>query len=134
MCLCAVLYKCKSSFTIKLMSLLFYSLKATLYSVRWYFGAEEFYRYVPKETPPTLVFPVSGINVDVSLTYTHTHTQAWVGSIYIQKYVMKYINDIIINSNNNNNNNGDKNLDFSLNKRKRKVAEAEIGRDDVMCK
>ncbi|XP_055373621.1 uncharacterized protein LOC129606980 [Condylostylus longicornis] len=40
--------------------------QAALYSVRWYFESEEFYRYVPKETPPTLVFPVSGINVDVS--------------------------------------------------------------------
>lgn len=40
--------------------------QAALYSVRWYFGTEEFYRYVPKEAPPTLVFPVSGINVDVS--------------------------------------------------------------------
>ncbi|KAM7362290.1 immunoglobulin domain-containing protein beaten path VI isoform 2-T4 [Cochliomyia hominivorax] len=40
--------------------------QAALYSVRWYFGAEEFYRYVPKENPPTLVFPVSGINVDLT--------------------------------------------------------------------
>ncbi|XP_037953508.1 uncharacterized protein LOC119683748 isoform X2 [Teleopsis dalmanni] len=39
--------------------------QAALYSVRWYFGAEEFYRYVPKESPPTLVFHVSGINVDL---------------------------------------------------------------------
>uniref|UniRef100_A0A1A9VQ97 Ig-like domain-containing protein n=1 Tax=Glossina austeni TaxID=7395 RepID=A0A1A9VQ97_GLOAU len=39
--------------------------QAALYSVRWYFGTEEFYRYVPKESPPTLVFPVSGINVDM---------------------------------------------------------------------
>lgn len=59
-----------------LLFLLLYSLKATLYSVRWYFGAEEFYRYVPKETPPTLVFPVSGINVDVSVyIYTVTSSQ-----------------------------------------------------------
>ncbi|KNC30756.1 hypothetical protein FF38_11772, partial [Lucilia cuprina] len=40
--------------------------QAALYSVRWYFGTEEFYRYVPKESPPTLVFPVSGINVDLT--------------------------------------------------------------------
>lgn len=44
----------------------FFLIQAALYSVRWYFGTEEFYRYVPKESPPTLVFPVSGINVDVS--------------------------------------------------------------------
>uniref|UniRef100_A0A182MQ70 Ig-like domain-containing protein n=1 Tax=Anopheles culicifacies TaxID=139723 RepID=A0A182MQ70_9DIPT len=38
--------------------------KATLYSVRWYFEAEEFYRFVPKESPPARTFPVSGITVD----------------------------------------------------------------------
>lgn len=40
--------------------------QAVLYSVRWYFEGEEFYRYVPKESPPARVFPVSGISVDVS--------------------------------------------------------------------
>ncbi|XP_055620316.1 uncharacterized protein LOC129764827 isoform X1 [Toxorhynchites rutilus septentrionalis] len=38
--------------------------KASLYSVRWYFEGEEFYRYVPKESPPARTFPVSGITVD----------------------------------------------------------------------
>uniref|UniRef100_A0A182VZG3 Ig-like domain-containing protein n=1 Tax=Anopheles minimus TaxID=112268 RepID=A0A182VZG3_9DIPT len=38
--------------------------KATLYSVRWYFEGEEFYRFVPKESPPARTFPVSGITVD----------------------------------------------------------------------
>lgn len=37
-----------------------------MYSVRWYFEGEEFYRYVPKESPPARVFPVLGITVDVS--------------------------------------------------------------------
>lgn len=41
-------------------------LQASLYSVRWYFESEEFYRFVPKEAPPARTFPVSGINVDVS--------------------------------------------------------------------
>lgn len=41
-------------------------IQAALYSVRWYFENEEFYRYVPKESPPSIVFPVSGITVDVS--------------------------------------------------------------------
>ncbi|XP_023165598.1 uncharacterized protein LOC111595891 [Drosophila hydei] len=40
--------------------------KAALYSVRWYFGQEEFYRYVPREATPTFVFPVAGINVDLT--------------------------------------------------------------------
>lgn len=70
--------------------------QAPLYSVRWYFESEEFYRYVPKESPPSIVFPVSGITVDVSITcpflctfsftsslrfhlslvHTHTHTRS----------------------------------------------------------
>lgn len=39
-----------------------------LYSIKWYFGDQEFYRYVPKESPPTRVFPLSGStsSVDVS--------------------------------------------------------------------
>ncbi|ALC46146.1 beat-VI [Drosophila busckii] len=40
--------------------------KAQLYSVRWYFGQEEFYRYVPREAKPVLVFNVAGINVDMA--------------------------------------------------------------------
>lgn len=38
-----------------------------LYSIKWYFGDQEFYRFVPKESPPTRVFPLSGTtSVDVS--------------------------------------------------------------------
>ena len=39
---------------------------AQLYSIKWYLGDSEFYRYVPKESPPTRVFPTPGISVDVS--------------------------------------------------------------------
>lgn len=39
---------------------------APLYSVKWYHGDVEFYRFVPKEEPPTRVFDLPGINVDVS--------------------------------------------------------------------
>lgn len=45
-----------------------YFSKASLYSVRWYLEQEEFYRFVPKESPPSRVFAVTGIVVDVSLT------------------------------------------------------------------
>jgi hypothetical protein len=40
-----------------------------LYSIKWYFGDQEFYRFVPKESPPTRVFlPLSGgTSVDVSV-------------------------------------------------------------------
>lgn len=46
--------------------------QASLYSVTWYFENEEFYRYVPKESPPAIVFRVSGITVDVSIQTTYT--------------------------------------------------------------
>ncbi|KAK5649092.1 hypothetical protein RI129_003984 [Pyrocoelia pectoralis] len=37
-----------------------------LYTVKWYKGRSEFYRYLPKELPNTQVFPLSGIAVDLS--------------------------------------------------------------------
>lgn len=40
--------------------------QAALYSIKWYRGEEEFYRYVPKESPPTRVFALPGVHVDVS--------------------------------------------------------------------
>lgn len=39
---------------------------APLYSVKWYRGRHEFYRYSPTENPTTKIFPFAGINVDVS--------------------------------------------------------------------
>ncbi|XP_058826394.1 uncharacterized protein LOC131686185 isoform X2 [Topomyia yanbarensis] len=36
-----------------------------LYSVKWYKDGNEFYRYVPRDNPPTQVFQLSGINVDL---------------------------------------------------------------------
>lgn len=39
----------------------------SLYMLKWYRGKEEFYRYVPKELPPTRVFPLPGFDVDVSI-------------------------------------------------------------------
>lgn len=40
--------------------------QAALYTIKWYIGDEEFYRYVPKESPPSRVFPMPHVNVDVS--------------------------------------------------------------------
>lgn len=40
--------------------------QSEIYSVKWYRGTQEFYRYSPLESPTTRVTPVNGIKVDVS--------------------------------------------------------------------
>jgi len=40
--------------------------KDTLYSVKWYKDNEEFYRYLPKFSPPHHSYKLEGIKVDVS--------------------------------------------------------------------
>lgn len=37
-----------------------------IYTVKWYKGSKEFYRYIPKELPNVQVFALPGITVDVS--------------------------------------------------------------------
>lgn len=37
-----------------------------LYTVKWYKGNKELFRYIPKEHPNSKVFPLAGIDVDVS--------------------------------------------------------------------
>lgn len=39
----------------------------TLYSVKWYKGRHEFFRYTPKEIPAVKLFSMPGISVDVSI-------------------------------------------------------------------
>ncbi|XP_077302008.1 uncharacterized protein LOC143922575 [Arctopsyche grandis] len=36
-----------------------------LYSLKWYRGRDEFFRYIPKELPHTKVFPLEGVDVDL---------------------------------------------------------------------
>ncbi|KZS08211.1 putative Beat-va [Daphnia magna] len=38
----------------------------TLYSIKWYKGGREFFRYVQRDQPPMQVFPVEGVKVDKS--------------------------------------------------------------------
>lgn len=40
----------------------------TLYSVKWYKDGNEFYRYVPQDKPPVLVFPLPGVTANVRTT------------------------------------------------------------------
>lgn len=39
-----------------------------LYAIKWYKNKQEFYRYIPKESPPDKVFDTEGIDIDVSVT------------------------------------------------------------------
>lgn len=46
----------------------------TLYTVKWYKGRREFYRYTPKENPAMKTFPLGGITVDVSTSvFSHLY-------------------------------------------------------------
>lgn len=59
-----------------------------LYSVKWYKDGNEFYRYVPRDMPPVLIFQLPGVSVDVSCwifndinsIYHRSDTSQW-GSI-----------------------------------------------------
>ena len=39
-----------------------------LYNIKWYKDQQEFYRFLPKEFPPSLSFSVPGTTVDMTLS------------------------------------------------------------------
>ncbi|CAH0769855.1 unnamed protein product [Bemisia tabaci] len=52
---------------------------APLYSVKWYRGRHEFYRYSPTERPSTKIFPYEGINVDKAASNASVVVLQYVG-------------------------------------------------------
>lgn len=56
-----------------------------LYSVKWFRGKTEFYRFVPKEIPPTRTFASSGITVDLN-----NSTDTRVSLINMQRELSDY--------------------------------------------
>lgn len=64
----------------------------TLYSVKWYKGLREFYRYLPKENPAMKLFNVAGIAVDVSSAHIYilfkTHHLGRIHSFLIEMTVV----------------------------------------------
>ncbi|KAF7268393.1 hypothetical protein GWI33_018478 [Rhynchophorus ferrugineus] len=44
---------------------------APLYTVKWYRGQHEFYRFTPKELPNTKIFPFDGMHIDESQSNEH---------------------------------------------------------------
>lgn len=67
-----------------------------LYTVKWYKGQKEFFRYIPKEMPSTQVFPLPGIDVDVSIFFVFI----WVAGFFWRwrelnfKFIL-YVSDIV---------------------------------------
>lgn len=49
----------------------------TLYTVKYYKGRREFYRYTPKENPAIKVFPHPGIKIEVSTQRRERETESY---------------------------------------------------------
>lgn len=60
----------------------------SLYSVKWYKDGFEFYRYVPRDMPPGQVFPLPGVDVEVSdLRQTEFSKRNWFNFIWSSRQV-----------------------------------------------
>ncbi|RWS12096.1 hypothetical protein B4U79_09317 [Dinothrombium tinctorium] len=44
----------------------------SLYSLKWHFNNNEFYRFVPRDSPPKQIFPLNFIELDLNASYNGT--------------------------------------------------------------
>ncbi|KAF5301233.1 hypothetical protein FQA39_LY10819 [Lamprigera yunnana] len=58
--------------------------QVALYTIKWYRDDVEFYRFVPKESPPSREFVVEHVNVDVFQNKTFDEKTHWRCDIYQQ--------------------------------------------------
>jgi len=61
-----------------------------IYSVKWYKNGKEFYRYVPKDNPPSQVFNVPWITVEVSKIF-HLHSPIYIELPLSLEFMQKLI-------------------------------------------
>lgn len=55
----------------------------TLYSVKWYKDGNEFYRYVPQDQPPVLVFPLPGVTANVRTIFISLSLSLYFLPLYV---------------------------------------------------
>jgi len=60
----------------------------TLLVLKWYKDGHEFFRYSPQNSPQTMVFPVNGVYVDVSL---HTQSKQTFKCVYFTSIMSSFI-------------------------------------------
>lgn len=63
---------------------------APLYSVKFYRGLREFYRYSPSEVPSSKTFPFPGIYVDVSSCCSHPYHLYMYRHLKSEQIIFRY--------------------------------------------
>lgn len=64
--------------------------QAALYTIKWYRNNEEFFRFVPKESPPFRAFPLPHVNVDVSIALYFKVIICLLEIIFVRKHQQQY--------------------------------------------